>query len=239
MSFNPGISVGTVISHADVVDIFKCGNMGGMRRSYTTNTLVIISDPSKGLYRDKWKDGKIHYTGMGKRGDQVLKGNQNYTLFHADTNGVEVHFFEAEYGRYEYRGVVELDGKPYQEQQPDEDGNMRKVWMFPLRAITPYEKVHLDLNINDDVQKEVKKEPEYELNEEQKKLLELNPDAAKIGSIVEVLCLVNQVTKKYKIQVIKDEDKLMLPPIPEKCLGRSVGDEFDITGKTYKIKTVM
>lgn len=32
------------MKNADIVDTFKCGNMGGMRRSKTTNTLVIVSD---------------------------------------------------------------------------------------------------------------------------------------------------------------------------------------------------
>ena len=40
--FNPGLKIGQIIKNADIVEIFKCGNMGGMRRSRTTNTLVII-----------------------------------------------------------------------------------------------------------------------------------------------------------------------------------------------------
>ena len=42
--FNPGLKIGQIVKNADIVEIFKCGNMGGMRRSRTTNTLVIISD---------------------------------------------------------------------------------------------------------------------------------------------------------------------------------------------------
>lgn len=51
--FNPGLKIGQIIKNADIVEIFKRGNMGGMRRSRTTNTLVIISDYTKGLYHDK------------------------------------------------------------------------------------------------------------------------------------------------------------------------------------------
>ena len=43
MAFNPGLKIGQILKNADVVDTFKCGNMGGMRRSRTTNTLVIVS----------------------------------------------------------------------------------------------------------------------------------------------------------------------------------------------------
>ena len=35
-----------------------------------------------------------------------------------------------------YRGIVVLSGKPYQEKQPDENGNVRKVSMFPIKPIT-------------------------------------------------------------------------------------------------------
>lgn len=44
-----------------------------MRRSKTTNTLVIVSDYAKGSYHDKWIRGVLHYTGMGKNGDQVQR----------------------------------------------------------------------------------------------------------------------------------------------------------------------
>lgn len=94
MDFKPNLKIGDVITNGEIVKIFICGNMGGMCRSKKTNTLVIISDDTKGLYSDVWKDGILHYTGMGKKGDQVLKGNQNATLFHSDTNGIAVHLFE-------------------------------------------------------------------------------------------------------------------------------------------------
>ncbi len=31
--FDPGLSIGQVVENADVIEIFKCGNSGGMRRS--------------------------------------------------------------------------------------------------------------------------------------------------------------------------------------------------------------
>ena len=108
-----------------------------MRRSKTTGTLVLISDNTKGLYNDKWHDGILHYTGMGKVGDQTLSGNQNKTLAESKTNGVEVHLFEVDDpGKYTYSGVVKLAGKPYQETQPDDNGNPRKVWMFPIKKVS-------------------------------------------------------------------------------------------------------
>lgn len=49
MTLNPNLAIGQEISNSDLVSIFKCGNMGGMRRSHTTNTLVLVSDYTKGL----------------------------------------------------------------------------------------------------------------------------------------------------------------------------------------------
>ena len=49
---------------------------------------------------------------------------------------MEVHLFEVnDPGKYTYSGVVKLAGEPYQETQPDDNGNPRKVWMFPLKKV--------------------------------------------------------------------------------------------------------
>ncbi len=134
--FNPGLSIGQILKNADLVDKFKCANMGGMRRSKATNTLVIISDYTKGIYHDKWIGGVLHYTGMGKSGDQNINWAQNATLAGCGRNGVDVHLFEViDAGDYIYCGRIELVQKPYTEVQPGEDGIDRKVWMFPIRPI--------------------------------------------------------------------------------------------------------
>lgn len=134
--FDPGLQIGQILKNKDIVDLFKCGNMGGMRRSKTTNTLVIVSDYTKGLYHDKWIGGVLHYTGMGKNGDQDLYWAQNATLARSATNGVDVHLFEVmDKGEYIYCGRIELVDKPYNETQPGENGINRTVWMFPIRPV--------------------------------------------------------------------------------------------------------
>lgn len=136
MAFDPGLKIGQILKNADVVETFKCGNMGGMRRSRTTNTLVIVSDYTKGIYHDKWIGGVLHYTGMGKSGDQDINWAQNATLAECGRNGVDVHLFEVmDAGEYIYCGRIELVSKPYTEIQPGEDGNNRRVWMFPVRPV--------------------------------------------------------------------------------------------------------
>lgn len=78
----------------------------------------------------------LYYTGMGKIGDQTLKGNQNKTLYESTHNNVKIHLFEVEYkNRYIYRGEVKLADDPYMDMQKDDEGNKRRVWMFPLKII--------------------------------------------------------------------------------------------------------
>lgn len=68
MAFDPGLTIGQILKNAEV-DIFKCGNMGGMRRLKTTNTCVVISDYAKGIYHDKWSHGVLPYMVMNRFGD--------------------------------------------------------------------------------------------------------------------------------------------------------------------------
>lgn len=134
--FEPGLEIGQIIKNSDIVEIFKCGNMGGMRRSKTTNTLVIVSDYTKGIYHDKWIGGVLHYTGMGKTGDQDINWAQNATLAACGRNDVDIHLFEViNAGEYVYCGRIKLVEKPYIDIQPGEDGIDRKVWMFPIRPV--------------------------------------------------------------------------------------------------------
>ena len=134
MVFDPGLNQGEILNNPQLCEIFKCGPQGGMRRSLTTGTLVIVSNHVKSVYDDRWVDDVFHYTGMGLAGDQRLDAAQNKTLAETQANRVTVHLFEVFKDKeYTYAGEVRLAGEPYAEQQPDADGTNRKVWMFPLK----------------------------------------------------------------------------------------------------------
>lgn len=158
MTFNPGLYLGQVITNNELRQIFSCGLMGGMRRSKATNTLVIVSDHTKGLYEDKWYGDILHYTGMGKKGDQDINAAQNKTLNESDHNGVSVFLFEVfEENNYIYRGQVRLVDAPYQQKQTDDEGVLRNVWIFPVQNIDKSE-VSIDKSIIDkNYEKKVKK----------------------------------------------------------------------------------
>lgn len=132
------IKPGDVIVNQQLSTLFQIGTQGGMRRSTTTNSLVLISDQTKSFYKDEWKGDILHYTGMGMTGDQDINYMQNRTLAESKTNGAGVHLFEVyEPGRYTYRGMVELAGEPYKKNQKDKNGNNRKVVIFPLALKKP------------------------------------------------------------------------------------------------------
>jgi 5-methylcytosine-specific restriction protein A len=119
------------------MEVFKCGAQGSMRRSRQTNSLVLISDPLKALQEDRWDSEKniLYYIGIGKIGDQKLKGTQNKTLYESKENDVEIYLFEFfEKGKYTFMGPVNLAADPYQEKQMDQKGHMRNVWIFPLQV---------------------------------------------------------------------------------------------------------
>ena len=47
MSFNPDLQPGVINSNEQLPRTFRCSTRDGMRRSWSTNTLVIISDKTK------------------------------------------------------------------------------------------------------------------------------------------------------------------------------------------------
>ena len=88
------LQVGTILNNEELCEFFSCSTQGGMRRSHTTNTLVIVSNHIKSIYDDRWLEETFHYTGMGTKGDQSLDFSQNKTLSESNENGVSVHLFE-------------------------------------------------------------------------------------------------------------------------------------------------
>lgn len=129
--------VGKEYENADLKYIFCVSGQGGMRKSNKANCLVLIArHDGSNPYNDKWKDGKLEYTGMGMNGDQSVGYMQNKTLAESNINGVDLYLFESfEDNSYIYRGMVKLDGEPYYEDQKDEAGKMRRVVKFPLRLL--------------------------------------------------------------------------------------------------------
>ena len=140
--------VGNIYSNSDIANTFKCSNMGGMRRSKQTNSLVLIAKHNNPLYDDQWTDDDIlNYTGMGTENDQSIDFAQNKTLRIAKKIGVKVYLFESyKDNEYYYDGEVELIKEPYQSEETDINGVIRKVIKFPLKRIDQSKSLIVDIN---------------------------------------------------------------------------------------------
>lgn len=145
MAYQCKFNIGEIVSNEQIIKAFVCGNAGGMRRSMKTNTLILISDHTKGFYEDIWHDNILDFTGMGKSGDQNIDSRQNKTLAESKINGVILHLFEVLIPtQYIYKGIVNLYGEPYQIKQNDENGKSRNVWIFPL-SLTHHQTIDEDI----------------------------------------------------------------------------------------------
>ena len=136
MTFSPPLHPGETISNRQLTKLFKCSSQGGMRRSHATDSLVLIADHTQRLYENRWIDGRFHFSGIGKKGDQDVGFSQNKTLAESADKPIAVFLFEVfESGRYVFAGRVTLHEAPYASSHPDADGCCRSVWVFPLRLI--------------------------------------------------------------------------------------------------------
>jgi Fic family protein len=73
----------------------------------------------------------------GVCGDQSLYNGQNWTLASSPKTHVKIYLFAAvDKNQYRFEGQVELAAQPYQEQQHDEAGMQRLVWVFPLQRVS-------------------------------------------------------------------------------------------------------
>ncbi|KKI90673.1 restriction endonuclease [Bacillus sp. SA1-12] len=149
MSFQHGLKPSDVLKNRELMDIFKIGISGGMRKSTYANALIIISDHTKSIYDDRWVGDVFHYTGMGLEGPQSLDYKQNKTLNNSNREGTTttLYLFEVfQKGQYIYQGEVYLADEPYTETQPDKNGTPRKVYVFPLKLMDGQEKVLISKN---------------------------------------------------------------------------------------------
>lgn len=135
--------VGNTYTNNEIASTFKCSNMGGMRRSIETNSLVLIVKHTNPLYDDQWtEDGILNYTGMGTKGDQNIEFAQNKTLAIAKSEGIKVYLFESyKDNEYYYNGEVEVVGPITTAKETDIEGNIREVLKYPLKIKEENKKV--------------------------------------------------------------------------------------------------
>ena len=135
MSCLDNLEVGMIFTNKELMDRFGVSNSGGMRRSLKNNVLILVHQKDS-IYKDRWQDDKLLYTGMGLKGDQDIDFSQNKTLAQSRTNGVTVLLFNnPKVNVYEYEGRVVLADNPFYEKQIDEKQKSRQVVIFPLSFV--------------------------------------------------------------------------------------------------------
>ena len=208
--FNPDLELGQKIKNADIARIFECAALGNMRRSKETDTLVLISDFTKKSCHDKWIGDVLHFTGMGKTGDQDIHKGQNATLCDSRRYKIDIHLFELLYpGEYTYCGRVVLAENPYVEMQPGEDGRQRMAWVFPLQPIEIglFEKPSTFVFTDLDDYKENAARAEKEYEEHLKTLKNIRPQTGR--------------TSSAPAYVYKPQPKVVID-IPEDIVGKKI-----------------
>ena len=137
------LKIGYEYKNQEIVDMFQCTGYKGIRVCKKNKTVVIVSvlrnNNKNNPYNDSLvkSDGTFIYTGMGRKGDQVVKeSNENGKVAFANKLGYRIFYFISyEPNKYEYMGEAVNNGDCYFANGADVDNHMRKVAKFPLKLI--------------------------------------------------------------------------------------------------------
>ena len=220
------LKINNIYTNDVITKVFRCSKQGGMRKSNTTNTLVLISKQTgKSIYHDTWVDNMLHYTGMGQEGDQKLDFAQNRTLKDSAKNGVTVHLFEVfKDTEYTYAGIVELAEPPYTATEPDKNNNERIVYKFPLKLKTS------EYCPNNDTL--IQNEEKLEKSISRKTIQEIKELAIQISNSNKNKHLVRKVSTNtyYRDPVIRELVKELAKGICQLCENKA---PFEVKGKPF------
>ena len=113
-----------IVTPSQLADLFQVKTLRGSRFIKETNTLILISDYTKGDHPNKWIGDTLHLTGNRK-----ITGSTYSKLADSRTNGVTIHLFQVMNPKeYTYSGRVKLSADPYTEMGPD-----GLTWFFPIQ----------------------------------------------------------------------------------------------------------
>lgn len=198
MLSNDTLIIGHKYTNQQLYETYGCGNSGGMRRAKKTNSLIIISSHVASIYEDRWDGDVLLYTGMGLNGDQSLDSNQNKTLNESPVNGVQVYLFEQfKVNEYIYLGPVELTSSPYTEEQQDKNGQLRTVYIFPLKLKEG--KRHIDQDTFQTWQKNTQKQAKkLSIDELKNRASKSNPQSSEYQTTVK-----QYVRNEYVVEYAK------------------------------------
>lgn len=167
--------VNHVYSNEDLEQAFRHSRISGMRYSSKTHTLVLISKNLKSnLYKDKWINNVLHYTGMGQTGDQKFK-NQNKRLAESNNDPkLKIFLFEVfKEKEMTFAGQVKYVEPAYIDEEFDSENYWRKVIKFPIQLLDPTYAPPIENIIEEEfkIDKQIKKRSKTVKNFSQSELL--------------------------------------------------------------------
>lgn len=127
---------GKSYSNNEILKKLKCACEGGIRYSKATDTIGLFTSAPKGFYGAGANTGAgdkitFDYIGQGQFGDQTMTRNNKRLKDFLETRG-DIYFFFKKKPDYQYVGRAYLNGQIYMTEQKDVNGNLRKVYVFPL-----------------------------------------------------------------------------------------------------------
>lgn len=133
------LEINKVYSNQDIMAFFKVANSGGIRISNKKNCILLFMNRFKKNnipYEDNWdSDNIIHYSGQGKKDDQLLTRN-NKALSNVNNSNKKIYVFESyKHKEHTFLGEANLVSQPYQVEVNDDKGHTRKVYKFPIRLL--------------------------------------------------------------------------------------------------------
>lgn len=133
---------GATVKRSAMQKKFGGNPRSGIAPSSKSPNVFVFSDPDAGEkhgYYDGWfDDGCLHYTGEGKRGDQVMKAGNAAILNHKDEERT-LRVFDGAGGIVTYLDEFEVDpAEPFYftDAHETDEGPLRQVIVFRLRPKT-------------------------------------------------------------------------------------------------------
>ena len=119
------LKINESVSSSRLADLFQVKTLKNSRFIKESNTLVLISDYTKGDRPNKWIGDTLHLTG-----NQKITGLTYSKLADSRTNGVEIVLFQVmNPGKYTYCGSAKLAADPYTQLNE----NNQLVWVYPIQ----------------------------------------------------------------------------------------------------------
>lgn len=129
IKIEPKIKVGSILSSNELQIKFDVNKTGDVRKSKSKNLILIITNGTKPIH-DEWYGDEIQYISIG---NEFTK--QNKIIIKAIENDTSIYLCEKfEEDKYLFHGRVILTKNPFQKEQTDFNGIIKKVLIFPLKV---------------------------------------------------------------------------------------------------------